>query len=87
MKIRLIESKNYIQCAKNLISAYAEAPWHNKWTEKEALLRIEATLSGFNSRGYIVEENENIIAMCIGRINYYFNKMHQFCIDYISCYS
>jgi aminoglycoside 6'-N-acetyltransferase I len=51
MKIRLIESKDYIQCANNLISAYAEAPWHNNWTEKEALLRIEATLSGFNSRG------------------------------------
>ncbi|MBF7024587.1 GNAT family N-acetyltransferase [Staphylococcus kloosii] len=78
---KLIESKDYIQYAKNLIFAYAKAHWHNKWTEEEALFRIEATLSGFNSRGYIVEVNENIIAMCIGRIDYYFNKMHQFCID------
>ena len=49
MKFRKIKSDDYTNCAKNLVSAYKGAPWYNKWTEEEALLRIEATLSGFNS--------------------------------------
>lgn len=81
MKFRKIQSEDYTNCAKNLVSAYEGAPWYNKWTEKEALLRIEATMSGFNSKGYVIEENNKIIAMCIGRIDYYFSDMNQFCID------
>jgi len=81
MKFRKIQSDDYTNCAKNLVSAYKGAPWYNKWTEEEALLRIEATLSGFNSKGYVIENNNKIIAMCIGRIDYYFSNMNQFCID------
>lgn len=67
MKFRKIKSDDYTNCAKNLVSAYKGAPWYNKWTEEEALLRIE--------------NNNKIIAMCIGRIDYYFSNMNQFCID------
>lgn len=81
MEFRKIQSEDYNNCAKNLVSAYKGLPWYNNWTEKEALLRIEATMSGFNSRGYVIEENHKIIAMCIGRIDYYFSGMNQFCID------
>ena len=81
MKFRNIQNEDYTVCAKNLVSAYEGAPWYNKWTEKEALLRIEATMSGFNSKGYVIEENNKVIAMCIGRIDYYFSGMNQFCID------
>lgn len=81
MNIRKIQTNDYNDCAKNLISAYAGPPWHNKWTENEALLRIKATMSGFNSRGYVIEEKGEIIAMCIGRIDYYFRGLNQFCID------
>ena len=63
MKFRKIKSDDYTNCAKNLVSAYKGAPWYNKWTEEEALLRIEATLSGFNSKGYVIENNNKIIAM------------------------
>ena len=38
-------------------------------------------MSGFNSKGYVIEENNKVIAMCIGRIDYYFSGMNQFCID------
>ena len=68
MNIRKIHAVDYNDCAKNLVAAYAGPPWNNKWTENEALLRIEATMSGFNSRGYVVEEKGKIIAMCLGRI-------------------
>ena len=34
-----------------------------------------------NSRGYVVEEKGKIIAMCLGRIDYYFSGLNQFCID------
>ena len=81
MEFRKIQNEDYNNCAKNLVSAYKGPPWYNNWTEKEALLRIEATMSGFNSRGYVIEENDKIIAMCIGRIDYYFSDMNQFCID------
>ncbi|MFQ3871072.1 GNAT family N-acetyltransferase [Staphylococcus parequorum] len=81
MEFRKIQSEDYNNCAKNLVSAYKGPPWYNDWSEKEALLRIEATMSGFNSRGYVIEENHKIIAMCIGRIDYYFSDMSQFCID------
>ncbi len=81
MNFREITNEDYINCAENLVAVYAGSPWHNKWTKEEALLRIEATMSGFNSRGYVIENNDEIIAMCIGRIDYYFNNLHQFCID------
>ena len=81
MNIRKIHTDDYKNCAKNLVLAYAGEPWHNKWTENEALLRIKATMSGFNSRGYIIEEKGKIIAMCLGRIDYYFSGLNRFCID------
>ena len=81
MKFREITSEDYNNCAENLVAAYAGAPWHNKWTKEEALLRIKATMSGFNSRGYVIENNDKILAMCIGRIDYYFSYMDQFYID------
>ncbi|MBF0841929.1 MULTISPECIES: GNAT family N-acetyltransferase [Mammaliicoccus] len=81
MNLRNIRAEDYNNCAKNLVLAYAGSPWYNKWTEQEALLRIEATMSGFNSRGYVIEVADEIIAMCLGRIDYYFDGFNQFCID------
>lgn len=81
LNFREIKNEDFANCAENLVAAYSGEPWNNMWTKKEALLRIEATMSGFNSRGYVIEENHKIIAMCIGRIDYYFSGMNQFCID------
>lgn len=81
INFRKITSEDYNHCAENLVAAYAGPPWYNKWTKEEALLRIQATMSGFNSRGYVIEINNKIIAMSIGRIDYYFSNMNQFCID------
>lgn len=78
---REIKKDDFISCTENLIAAYNGEPWNNTWTHKEARLRIEATMSGFNARGYIIEKNGTIIAMCLGRIDYYHNNWRQFCID------
>lgn len=78
---REIQKEDYTSCADSLIAAYANEPWNNPWTLEEALLRIEATMSGFNARGYVIEYEGHIIAMCLGRIDYYFQNWRQFCID------
>lgn len=38
-------------------------------------------MSRINSRRYVIEEKGEIKAMCIGRIEYYFGGLNQFCID------
>lgn len=81
ISFRKVENEDYAKCADILIAAYKEEPWHNTWTKEEALLRIEATMSGFNSRGYVVEINNEIIAMCLGRIDYYYGNWSQYCVD------
>lgn len=81
LSFRKIKKDDFSVCAEILMAAYNGAPWNNTWTKEEALFRIEATMSGFNSRGYVVENNEEIIAMCLGRIDYYYSNWSQFCID------
>lgn len=81
LNFRKINEDDFPNCAKNLVAAYNGAPWYNNWSIKEAQLRIEATMSGFNSRGYVIEKDNNIIAMCLGRIDYYYDNWSQFCID------
>lgn len=78
---REIKKEDFTSCSEILVAAYNREPWNNTWTTKEALLRIEATMSGFNARGYVIEKNDAIIAMCLGRIDYYHNNWSQFCID------
>ena len=81
LRFRSIEIEDYSKCADILMAAYKGDPWNNEWTKEEARLRIEATMSGFNSRGYVIEENNDIIAMCLGRIDYYYGNWSQYCID------
>lgn len=81
LNFREIKTEDFSTCANILVEAYKGEPWNNSWTKKEALLRIEATMSGFNSRGYVIEQNNKIISMCLGRIDYYYGNWSQFCID------
>jgi len=81
LSFRKITNEDFSICAEILMAAYSVAPWSNPWNKEEALLRIEATMSGFNSRGYVVEKDNEIIAMCLGRIDYYYSSWSQFCID------
>lgn len=81
LSFRKIQNEDFSVCADILMAAYRGAPWNNPWTKKEALLRIEATMSGFNSRGYVVEKDNEIIAICLGRIDYYYSSWSQFCVD------
>ncbi|WP_265459520.1 hypothetical protein [Enterococcus sp. HY326] len=67
---REIEQNDFGVCAEMLAAAYNGEPWLNAWRKEEALLRIQATMSGFNARGYVVEANSEIVAMCLGRIDY-----------------
>ena len=41
-----IKTEDFSTCANILVEAYKGEPWNNSWTKKEALLRIEATMSG-----------------------------------------
>ena len=81
LTFRKINADDFPLCADILVSAYKGAPWYNAWTKEEAQLRIEATMSGFNARGYVAEKNNKIIAMCLGRIDYYYDNWSQFCVD------
>ena len=81
LTFRKINADDFPLCADILVSAYKGAPWYNSWTKEEAQLRIEATMSGFNARGYVAEKNNKIIAMCLGRIDYYYDNWSQFCVD------
>lgn len=81
LSFRKIKKEEYSVCAEILVAAYSGEPWNNTWTKKEALLRIEATMSGFNSRGYVAERNGEVVAMCLGRIDYYYSDWSQFCTD------
>jgi len=78
---REITKKDYGKCAKVLVSAYAGEPWKNVWTTEEALLRVEATMSGVNARGFVAVADGEIIAQCLGRIDYYNENWKQFCVD------
>ena len=53
VNFREITKTDFNKCADGLVAAYNGEPWNNTWTTEEALLRIEATMSGFNSRGYV----------------------------------
>jgi len=78
---RKITKTDYNKCADVLVAAYSGDPWYNTWTPEEALLRIEATMSGFNAKGYVVELDGEIIGMCLGRIDYYYSNWSQFIVD------
>ena len=78
---RKITTTDFNECANVLVRAYQGEPWNNTWTKEEALLRIEATMSGFNARGFVVEINGDIVAMCLGRIDYYYDGYKQFVVD------
>ncbi|MCL2611249.1 MAG: GNAT family N-acetyltransferase [Defluviitaleaceae bacterium] len=78
---RKVTKTDYNKCADVLVTAYNGEPWNNTWTREEAFLRIEATMSGFNSRGYVAEIDGEVVAMCLGRIDYYYSNWNQFCVD------
>ena len=78
---REITKTDFKKCADGLVAAYHGEPWNNTWTTEEALLRIEATMSGFNSRGYVALVDGEVVAMCLGRIDYYYSNWSQFCVD------
>ena len=84
---REITKTDYHNCADIIVDAYKGEPWYNEWTHDEALLRVEATMSGMNARGYIIEVEGAIIAQCLGRVDYYNDNWKQFCIDEFSMLS
>jgi len=87
INFRKITEIDYHKCADVLADAYKGEPWNNKWTHDEALLRIRATMSGFNARGYVVEVDGEVIAQCLGRVDYYNDGWKQFCIDEFNLHS
>ena len=53
LNVREIKKEDFSTCADILVAAYNGAPWNNSWTEEEALLRIEATMSGAVVCGFL----------------------------------
>ena len=84
LTFRKITKLDYGRCAEIIVSAYKEEPWFNKWTMEEASLRVEATMSGFNARGFVAEVDGKVIAQCLGRIDYYNENWKQYVIDEFS---
>ncbi len=78
-----LESSLYDECAKQLVAAFKEAPWNEDWTYEEAYTRIDEIMCSRVSRGYVICEDNHVVAMACGRImTYQSNK--EFWIDELS---
>ena len=71
MQIREIKETDFESGAKGLMAAFKEVPWNENWTFEEAFLRIDELMASRMSRGYVIEEDDKVIGMCIGRLMTY----------------
>ena len=58
-------------CARELIAAFAQAPWNETWTYGQAHTRIEEIMSARVSRGFVCMEGDVCVSMLAGRIMTY----------------
>ena len=81
--IRLITPADFASCAQSLVAAFAEPPWNECWTFEQAHTRIDELMASRMSRGYVLSDDNIIIAMCIGRIMTYLD-WQEFFVDEFS---
>lgn len=70
-------------CAIELVAAFKEAPWFEYWTIEQASMRIQEIMSSPYARGYVILEDDRVIAMTAGHIMTYMDTK-EFWIDEFS---
>lgn len=74
---RPMEPSDFDGCAKELMLAFGQEPWNEKWTYSQALSRIEELMSASVSRGYVAMDGDMVVSMMCGRLMTYLD-----CMDY-----
>lgn len=72
--LRKMKDTDLPLCAKELMAAFKDEPWQENWTYEQAYTRIDEIMSSRVSRGFIAEDESQIIAMLCGRIMTYLEK-------------
>lgn len=69
--IRPMTPADFPACARELIAAFAEAPWNEVWTYDQAFDRIDGIMSARVSRGWVCMDGDVCVSMLCGRIMTY----------------
>lgn len=78
-----MEKSDFSACAKELVLAFAEAPWNEQWTYEQAYTRIDEIMSAPVSRGFVTYYGDEAAAALCGRIMTYLDHK-EFWIDDLS---
>ena len=71
LTFRPMTPADFPACARELIAAFAQAPWNEEWTYEQAYDRIDEIMSARVSRGWVCMEGDKCISMLAGRIMTY----------------
>lgn len=71
MEFCIMKNEDFKPCAYQLMKAFKEDPWDEDWTFEQAYTRIDEIMSARVSRGYVVYDNDMVVAMLCGRIMTY----------------
>lgn len=71
MTYTVVTNKDVPGLAQAMMSAYAEAPWNENWTEEKAVRRVEAILSGWQAMGMAAVRNGEIVGGALGFVDPY----------------
>lgn len=71
MEFRVMKPLDYEACARELMLAFCGEPWNETWTFEQALSRIDEMMSARVSRGYVIYDGDEVVAMLCGRIMTY----------------
>lgn len=76
MKLNFYEIKNsdLRNCARLFQRAFAEEPWNETWTYEQAYSRLDELMSSKAAMGYVVYDEDILVAMILGRQMTYMDK-------------
>ena len=67
--IRPVTADDVSALADAMRMSYAEAPWHERWTDQRAIRRVRAILSGYGAFGLAAIEQGEIIGGLLGFVD------------------
>lgn len=71
MEFRRVDLEDYGLLADVMARSYAEAPWHENWTNEKALRRVRGILSNFEALGIAAIEDNCIVGGLLGYVDPY----------------
>lgn len=74
MNYRPAQVSDYKSLATVLKEAYASDPWNEKWSEENALRRINAIMHNFDSLCVLAEETGKMVGAVLGFVDPYANS-------------